>query len=368
MLSTITDSYRRLGLSFGKVSLLLLIFCLNACSVVPKREFSDYQHLFKAVRNVGEEVIINYAVAKKEQAQLKNHEEIQSPRKVSFKSKQLLMSTVAIDDVAIRLKSWKVVDSYNTLLIKLIEGKPIEAESNHLLDNLLRLSVKGLRDTAKKISPFAVALDAIFSELQKSFERRKIIKSIERVSPIISSKLITSMKKDTELFYSVRYGINNYHYQKLRVNISRHIAAFVKLANQIEPKTQNYKVYPLVDKLNLRLEQIAVSSTGRGFKPIRLKSSKGRRRSSLAISQLTLLKTQIIMLLDQAEQQNIALEAYSDMLTAYVRLLGQMDLSLRVMQQAAITGTARDIDLGDDFEMSLMKMRQAFLYYQKTQH
>lgn len=354
--------------SLGKITFFSLVFFLNACSVVPKREFSNYARVFEQVQKIGEEIVIDYAVAKKEYAQLKRNEQMQAARKDTFNSEQLLISTVAVDDVAIRLKAWKLVDSYNKILTQLIAGEPVEAESEHLLSNLLSLSINALGDAATNLSPFAAALNAILTEVQKGFERHKIVESITKISPIISSQLINNLKKDSELFYSVRYGINNYHYQQLKVAISRHIAAFIALANKIEPKTQNYQVYPLVKSLNKRLEHLAVSATGRGFTLIKLKPPSGKINHLLAISQLKLLKTQILLLLDQAEQQNTALEAYSDMLTAYVRLLGQIDLQLRIMQQVAIMGNSKSIVLGDDFEIALIKMRQAFLYYQKTQN
>ncbi len=364
----VTCSYNCLLLFLRKTTLFSLIFFLTACSIVPEREFSNYRHIFEQVQAIGEEVIIDYAAAKKEQAWLKHREEFQAARKDIFESKQLLMSTVAIDDIAIRLKAWKVLGSYNKILTQLIAGKPVEAETKNLFDELLSLSMSGLRDAAAKISPFASVLDAIFVEVQKGFKRRKIVKSIEKVSPIINSQLIVNMKKDSELFYKVRYGINSYYYQQLRVDISRHISAFVKLANLIDPRTQNYEVYPLVNTLNKRLEQIATSPTGRGFKPIRLSLNAGKTKRILVISQLQLLKTQILMLLDQAEQKNRALEAYSEMLTAYVRLLSQMDLSLRIMQHATQINGTESIKLGEEFEISLIKMRQALLYYQKTYH
>ena len=360
----VTSSYSCL-LSLKKITIFLLIFLSTACSVVPKREFSNYTHIFEQVQAIGEKVIIDYAAAKKEQAWLKHQEEAQAARKDVFNSNQLLISSVAIDDIVIRLKAWKVLGSYNKILTQLISGEPIKVESKNLLNQLLGLSMDGLRDAAAKLSPFASVLDAIFVEIQKEFKRHKIVKSIEKISPIISSQLIVNMKKDSELFYKVRYGINRYRYQQLRVDISRHIATFIKLANTIDFHTQNYKVYPLVNTLNRRLEQIAVLSTGRGFKPIRLKSKAGKSNSVLAISQLQLLKTQILMLLAQAEQKNRALEAYSEMLTAYVRLLGQMDLSLRIMLYAVKTNDSESIQLGEDFEVSLIKMRQALLYYQR---
>jgi hypothetical protein len=203
------------------------------------------------------------------------------------------------------------------------------------------------------------------------------------------------MKKDSELFYKIRYSINQYYYQKLRVNISRHIRIFRQLANEIEPNEQEKKVLPLVKVLNKRLNQIAMSALGRKFSPIILDkpkplkkiSRRSRRKkiyrrkyligkallkkikaekSRVVLLQLSVLKTQILMLLDKAEQQNVALEAYHAMLTAYVRLLNQMDLSLRVMQQAAVSGHSVTMSMEKDFEIALIKMNQAFLYYQKT--
>ena len=361
----VTSSYS-CSLFLRKITLFSLIFLLTACSVVPEREFSNYTHIFEQVQAIGEEVIIDYAVAKKEQAWLKHQEEVQAARKDVFNSNQLLISTVAIDDIAIRLKAWKVLGSYNKILSQLIANEPIENETKSLFNQLLRLSIDGLRDAAAKISPFASALDAIFVEVEKGFKRRKIVKSIEKVSSIISSQLIVNMKKDSELFYKVRYGINSHRYQQLRVDISRHIATFIKLANLMDSHTQSYKVYPLVNTLNRRLEQMASSPTGRGFKPIRLNLKAGKNNRVLAVSQLQLLKTQILMLLNQAEQQNRALEAYSEMLTAYVRLLSQMDLSLKIMQHTAKTNETESIKLDKDFEISLIKMRQALSYYQRT--
>ncbi len=359
-------TYIHLGLYFKKISISLLIFFIISCSVVPKSEFTDYQRVFTQVRQISEDVIIDYAVAKKEQEQLKQRENIQDARKSSFNSKQLLLSNIAVDDIVIRLQAWKIIDAYNKLLTKLIAGEEIEAVKNNLFNHLLSLSVNGLRSAAANLSPSVAALNAILIEVQKAFERHKIIKSIEKISPIIRSKLIATMKIDSELFYRIRYGINNYHYQIIRTNISRHIGVFIKLANSID-SSQDNDVYALVDTLNERLEQISVSATGRGFKLINLTPRSAKTRDILAIPQLKVLEIQILMLLAQAEQQNLILEAYGDMLTAYVRLLGQMDLRLRLMQQAAINGGSGSINLDKDFEIALIKMQQAFLYYQKTQ-
>ena len=380
----------------NKSLLIILILLLNACAIVPEHEFSDYRYVFNQVRDVGEKVIIDYALAKKEQAQLKKNNTLQAPRKNTFNSHQLTISNLPVQDVAVRLRAWDVMATYNDALTQLIAGKTLKSKDQTVLNKLLHFSVGSLRDAASSLSPIAAALDAIITEVEKGFKRHHIVTSIENISEIISSKLIVGMKKDSELFYKVRYSINNYHYQKLRVNISRHIKTFITLSNEIEPLEQQQKVNPLVETLNKRLKQIAISSVGRGFDPIllelpkKLKPKKRYKRyrsqyrrqkamigkimmakiksekSRVVLSQLTVLKTQILMLLDEAEQQNVALEAYHDMLTAYIRLLNQMDLYLRVVQQAAVSGKSEPLELGKNFEIALIKMRQAFLYYQKT--
>jgi hypothetical protein len=378
-----------------KCCLIATILVLNACGVVPKREFSEYNYVFQQVREVGEKVIIDYALAKKEQAQLKKNQTIQLPRKNTFTSQQLTISQLPVEDVAMRLRAWNVMASYNGALTQLIAGKSLKVTHETLLSKLFYFSMNSIRETAIQLSPIAATLNAIIVEVEKGMKRHNIIKSIKRISTIISSQLIVSMKKDSELFYNIRYSINQYYYQKLRVNISRHIRIFRQLANEIEPNEQEKKVLPLVKVLNKRLNQIAMSALGRKFSPIILDkpkplkkiSRRSRRKkiyrrkyligkallkkikaekSRVVLLQLSVLKTQILMLLDKAEQQNVALEAYHAMLTAYVRLLNQMDLSLRVMQQAAVSGHSVTMSMEKDFEIALIKMNQAFLYYQKT--
>ncbi|MCK5872712.1 MAG: hypothetical protein KAG26_07785, partial [Methylococcales bacterium] len=368
----------------------MFILGLNACAVVPEREFSDYRYVFKQVRDVGEKVILDYALAKKEQAQLKKNNTLQPPRKNTFNSHQLTISNLPVQDVAVRLRAWGVMANYNEALTQLIAGKTLQSKDQTVFNKLLHFSVDSIRETASGLSPIAAALDAIVTQVEKGLKRHQIVTSIQNISEIISAQLIVGMKKDSELFYKVRYSINNYHYQQLRVNISRHIGVFIQLANEIAPLEQQERVNPLVETLNKRLQQIAVSSTGRGFEPILLdlpenlkkprkryyRRTKYQRQKALiekitmkkinseksrgVLLQLTVLKTQILMLLDEAEQQNVALEAYHEMLTAYIRLLNQMDLYLRVVQQAAMFGQSEPLELGKNFEIALIKMRQAF--------
>ncbi|MCK5897580.1 MAG: hypothetical protein KAG06_00735, partial [Methylococcales bacterium] len=230
----------------NKSLLIILILLLNACAIVPEHEFSDYRYVFNQVRDVGEKVIIDYALAKKEQAQLKKNNTLQAPRKNTFNSHQLTISNLPVQDVAVRLRAWDVMATYNDALTQLIAGKTLKSKDQTVLNKLLHFSVGSLRDAASSLSPIAAALDAIITEVEKGFKRHHIVTSIENISEIISSKLIVGMKKDSELFYKVRYSINNYHYQKLRVNISRHIKTFITLSNEIEPLEQQQKVNPLV--------------------------------------------------------------------------------------------------------------------------
>lgn len=365
---TIIGTESRLFLSLKTIATLSLLFFLTACSI-PTREFSAYNNAFAETQKIGEQIVIDYSVAKKELAVLKRGKDEQAVRKSSFKSNQLLLSKVPIDDVAIRLAAWEVVGSYNKVLSNLIAGKPAQAESEskNILSSLLRLSAKALSTTASKLHPAAAALKAILAEVEKGLERRRIIKSMERISPIISNGLIANMKKDSELFYKVRYGLNNHRYQQLRFDIGRHIKAFVKLANIMSVEARIDTVYPMVKTLNARMEKIAKSSTGRGFKPIKLRPKAGGSNGPIIISQLNTLKMQILILLDQAAQQNQALESYRETLTAYVRLLNQLDLHLKALQQAATDGRSEQIELSNDFNTALIQMRQAHLYYQNSQ-
>lgn len=345
----------------------LMLLGLNGCASIPEREFTDYLATFEQVRKASELVLIDYAAAKKEKLAL---DPAQTPalRQASFQTNQVLVAEDSIDDVAIRFKIWEIVDTYNQTLVSLLAGNAVKTEdkSKMLLRTLVGLSGQAFVTVASNISPAFAALKNIGSEIGKAYQQQKIVSILLKVSPVISTQLISTLQKDSELFYQVRYGLNSYHYQQINAKIGRKIAEFVKLAYSVSNASRNKTVLPMVKTLNTSLASIAKSSTGTGLKAIELKPQFGKDDSAQTLAQLANLKEQILSLIDQANQQNKVLEAYRQMLSAYVRMLYELDFQLKLMLEVAQQQQAVEVLMANDFNDTVLRMRQAYLYYQNN--
>lgn len=348
---------------------IVIVTGLNSCATIPEREFSDYLETFVEVRKASELVLLDYAAAKKEKLALDQQQNgIPYLRQPAFQTNQLMLPEDSIDDVAIRFKAWEIVDSYNQALINLIAGKPPETKdkTKDLLRNIVGLSGKAVVSAASNVSPAFAALNGIATELGKIYEQDKTLDVLIAVSPIISSQLIADMRKDAAMFYRVRYGLNNYQYQQINSKIARKIADFIKLANSVPRASRNKKVLPIIKTLNDDLAMIAQTPTGARFKEITLNSRFGKNTNPQTIAQLTSLKDQILLLTEQAKQQDKALDAYRQMLTVYAYMLTELEFQLKLTLQVAQQQQSVETLVENNFSKTALRMRQAYLYYQNN--
>ncbi len=364
-ITSFSKSYRWQKLSIA----LVIVASLNSCASIPEREFSDYLRTFEQVRKSSELVLMDYAAAKKEKLALDQQQQgIPYLRQSTFQTNQLVLPEDSIDDVAIRFKAWEVIDSYNQALTSLIAGKPPETKdkTKELLRNIVGISGKAIVSSASNISPAFAALSGIAAELGKIYEQHKTLTVLLKVSPIISTQLLGDMRKDAALFYRVRYGLNTYRYQQINFKIARKIADFVKIADTVSLENRNKTALPIVKTLNENLAMIAQSTSGAGFKKIKLASKPGSDNSAQSIAELLSLKEQILELAEQAKQQNRTLDAYRQMLTVYTYMLNELEFQLKLMQQVAEKQQSVEVLATNDFSKVVLKMRQSFLYYQSS--
>ncbi len=349
---------------------LLILLGLTSCATIPEREFGNYLTTFEQVRKASELVLLDYAVAKKEKLVLEQGQAATpSVRESAFQTNQIIVPEEAIDDVAIRLKAWEIVDAYNQSLASLIAGNPEKTtdKTKILLRTIVGFSGQAIVSAASNISPAFAALSGIANEIGAIYEKNKILSVIEKVAPIINTQLIAQMRRDSELFYQVRYGLNNYRYQQINAKIGRRIAEFIKLAYAVNQESRNKSVLPMIKILNANLATLAPSQTGVGFKPIELKPLIGNDNSAQTLAQLMDLKEQILLLIEQAKQQDKVLAAYRQLLGTYIRLLNELDFQLKLMLQVAQQQQPIEVLMANDFSDSVLRMRQAYLYYQNNQ-
>lgn len=348
---------------------LIIVTNLNSCASIPEHEFSNYLHTFEQVRKSSEMVLLDYASAKKEKLALDQQQNgMPYLRESSFQTNQLILPEDSIDDVAIRFKGWEIIDAYNQALANLIAEKPPETEdkTKELLRNIVAISGKAIVSSASNISPAFAALSGIASELNKIYEQHKTLTILLKVSPYISSQLLADMRKDTVLFYRVRYGLNTYRYQQITVKIGRKVGDFIKIANTVSAESKNKTVMPIIKTLNENLAMIAQTTTGSGFKEIKLSPKTGDNNSAQTVAQLISLKEQILELVEQAKQLDSNLDAYRQMLTVYAYMLNELEFQLKLMQQVAEKQQNIEVLATNDFSKVVLKMRQSYLYYQST--
>ena len=347
---------------------LLIVATLNSCASIPESEFSDYLQTFEHVRKSSELVLLDYAAAKKEKLALDQQQQ-GTPylRQPAFQTNQLVLPEDSIDDVAIRFKAWEIVDSYNQALTHLIAGKPPETEdkTKELLRNIVALSGKAIVSTASNVSPAFAALSGIAAEIGKIYEQDKTLSVLIEVSPIINTQLLADMRKDAAMFYRVRYGLNNYHYQQINAKIGRKVGEFIKIANSVSASNRKKTLLPIIKTLNENLAMIGQTTTGATrFKEIKLANRAGSNDSEQTINQLLSLKEQILELVEQAKQQDRTLDAYRQMLTVYAYMLNELEFQLKLMLQVAQEQQSVEMLATNDFSKVVLKMRQAYLYYQ----
>jgi hypothetical protein len=253
-------------------------------------------------------------------------------------------------------------------LVNLMAGNPSKTEdkTKSLLRTIMGFSGNALIGAAADISPAFSALKGIAKQVEKVYEKQKIIAIMTQVSPLISQQFIATLRQDSMLFYQVRYGLNSYHYQQTTTQISRKIAEFIKLAHSVSQASRNKTVIPLINTINDKLATVVRNANGDKFKLIALKAQFGNNDTPQTLAQLNYLKDQVLTLIEQAEQQNKNLDAYRQMLTSYVRMLNELDFQLKIMLYAAQNQQTVEI-LGDnDFNKTVLRMRQAYLFYENS--
>ena len=173
----------------GLLSLALVL--LVGCTNVPMKDFSAYKEAFDQARKASEQVLYDYAAAKKEFDALGfKKSAIDKPiRQQKFDTDKIAAAADPVDDVAIRLRAWEVTALYNKVLTDLAEGKPAEQVAGAmegLVDSLANFPVKAFQNVASELTPVTGILTTVLTEIQRDYDRKRVIDAMVEVSPKIS--------------------------------------------------------------------------------------------------------------------------------------------------------------------------------------
>ena len=120
-----------LGIRFFIAS-VFVVSMLSSCATIPTKEFASYKDAFKSARDSSEQVLVDYAAAKKEEDINKADAAVKElPRDIirptNFDPVQVASDDFkSVDAIEVRMKAWDVVARYNDALTLLAEGKSVQ--------------------------------------------------------------------------------------------------------------------------------------------------------------------------------------------------------------------------------------------------
>lgn len=353
----------------GVVALCLVATIVAVgCTTIPGKEFATYKDTFAKARSAGETVVLDYGVAVSQFEEIKAKraaaKPVQKKRGEPFNPDAVSRNLAAVDHILVRMKAWDVVARYNDLLTALAEGKSAEelaAAVDGLSTSLNAFPLKSIAASAAEVSAFLAPLRALALEAAKESSRRQFIEAVARGAPLIDDKFLQLLRDDVADFYRVRAGLNDLEIAALAETAN---ATSVRLAELMATFQANRDADAAVAALNADIDRLPVLAGGvRLVSPVKVASPRGSAPlSAEARAQLTSLVQDAKQQLDQVAGKDEELNAYRQVLVAYLALLNQLELSLRGLQMAAEQAQP-SIPQAADLERAVILLREAYMAY-----
>lgn len=346
---------------------LCLLLSLGACTAIPTKEFGNYRDAVSKARAAGEDILTDYAAARAENQVLKKKK---NPKPEEPSRPALFVSSIsdgesAIDHIAVRFQAWEVVAKYNEALTSLAEGKSIGQVGtavDGLVHSLSQSPLTELSAVASQITPFLGPLKTLLAEAEQEALRKRFFEALKAGLPLMKNDFISLLKKDSEVMFEVRFGLNDLEYQRIVDKISDAKRNFDNLSSR----------YPLSDDIRQKREEIRVAlarlpkdDSGQPAVNTPSNTSGADSVTPASSSQMESLKNEVLKQVDIALRKNKELFAYRDVLTAYVGLLNKMASSIQYLQEAAETGKSPSVP-SDAVLKAVIELRQTYLTYKEN--
>ncbi len=364
MIGTINLSKR--GLSRELIMALTLAVAVSACTTIPGREFASYKDAFSSARAAGEEVLLDYGAAARQYDEIREQRLAAKPepkrRAASFDPAALSKQGGRLDTIAVRMKAWDVIARYNDLLTALAEGKGADDLANAvdgLTTSLGGFPVAQVAATAAQVNEFIAPLRALALEAAKEQSRRKLAAAVGSGSDLIAGKFIGLLREDTADFFRVRKGLNDLEYQPLLDQVAASAGEFEELSVNLRGTAE---VRGAAAALNAELARIPLTQAGKA--PINMVKVPGgtaaptQQRMAALDALIERTREQV----GRALEKNAELDAYREVLRAYLGLLGQLEQALRDLQLAA-QESRPTIPRGDELQRAVILLRETYISY-----
>ena len=345
---------------------VMVVLATSGCTTLPLTEFASYKETFVQARKAGEDVLIDYSVARKESEEI-NADRAASKTKFKLRTTSLDTGSIdgqiaRIDHVAVRIKAWDVVARYNDLLSALAEGKAateLTSAIDALSTSLGGFPIAQVAATAADVTAFLAPLKPLIEEAFREKQRRDFVDAVAKGGDLIYGKFLKLLREDVADFFQIRKGLNDLVYNPVVDSVADTTAKFSELASQLQ-KT------PALDQalttLNAEIAKLPSSTRDKpALEPVTVSFGNG----AATPEQLEQLRTYTAQARDsvaKALEENAELDAYADVLTAYKGLLNQLEQSMRNLQVAA-SQSRPTIPRGEELQRSVLLLREAYDSY-----
>ncbi len=344
---------------------------LTACAQVPYKEFGSYKESFADAKDASKQIILDYSALKQRIDAQHTATDPTPERNKPFDLEKIVANSDPVDHIAARFQAWEVVESYNTALTTLVEGKDaaqVTGATESLVKTMENFPAESFQKAAANITPALGVVTTLLTEIQANYDRERVVQALITISPRIREGLVNGMIEDTRDYFEVFRALNNQQISRAVLEIGNAAASFVALATS-GPLNQDVK--DKVKSINDAVGSNIVSSASKPFeKPyidvtrLNFKTSGGNE-GQLTSSQLGDHVNAIIAAANKIEAADAASNDYRKLLGSYVLMLHKLDKSLQNMAQAAKTGTNASPD-SLQLLYSAVRVQRALTAYRKN--
>lgn len=262
----------------------LVIMLVSACASVPEREFKAYRDAFELSKAAGQEVILDFSVAKADQekraAQAKAPKSAASAQPALYQFNYKLTTGAGAlkpaDPAQARLHAFEVIGGYNQVLTELAEGKSadqVAASAGQLVQAL---------SSAISIAPGVGPLVADFAAaIERARVRAEFLEALQKGEPVIV-KIIDVLLADIPDFYDLRRTLMLQDLLAIEERVDQRATTLEKAALALDPAAQ-VDLAAYESRINANLGQLVGMDR-------RLRLARGTKagpQSSLAQATLT---------------------------------------------------------------------------------
>jgi hypothetical protein len=348
-------------------ALALSTILAAGCTTVPTKEFATYKETFTMARAAGEDVILDYGatVTHVEDLKAKRAAAKAMPKKRGerFDPAAVGKNAATVDHVLIRMKAWDVVARYNDLLTALAEGRAADELAgavDGLSSSLGSFPIAAVAASWADVSGYLAPLKPLALEAVRERSRRDFIAAVAKGAPLITDKFLKLLKDDARDFYALKSGLNDLELAPSQDSANETGRRIVALAGgfQASPEVDDW-----LNQLNTDMGRLPVDSNAKPLVfPLKIAKHGAGTLTPEARAQIGSLAGEMKAQMSKMLAKDAELEAYRELLSAYVGLLNQLERSMRALQVAAEQAQP-GIPQAADLERTVILLRQAYIVY-----